>query len=173
MLLSRAFAFVAVLVCAGGLCGCAASFTHPGVVHNAERREAAAIRDTLDAQVQAWNRGDIEGYMSAYWNSEQLCFSAGGQTHHGWQATYERYCAKYPTPERMGRLVLSGLDIRWLGDASKPYPSAYVLGRWYLHRTPDPVGGNFSLVLQKLPEGWRILHDHTSLDPQAQPPGQP
>jgi ketosteroid isomerase-like protein len=38
-----------------------------------------------------------------------------------------------------------------------------VLGHWHLTRTKGDVGGVFSLVWQRFPEGWRIVHDHTSV----------
>src|SRR5262245_17727403 len=43
----------------------------------------------LRAQADAWNRGDIDGFMAHYWKSEQLTFSSGGETQRGWTATYE------------------------------------------------------------------------------------
>jgi len=40
-----------------------------------------------------------------------------------------------------------------------------VLGHWHLKRDSGDVGGVFSLVWQRFPEGWKIVHDHTSLTP--------
>jgi beta-aspartyl-peptidase (threonine type) len=37
-----------------------------------------------------------------------------------------------------------------------------VLGHWHLARAQGDIGGVFSLVWQRFPEGWRIIHDHTS-----------
>jgi len=55
-------------------------------------------------------------------------------------------------------LHFSDLEVRFLaGD------SALVLGKWRLARKKDEIGGVFTLVWQKFPEGWRIIHDHTSL----------
>jgi beta-aspartyl-peptidase (threonine type) len=116
------------------------------------------IRTLLAGQVAAWNRGDIDGFMRAYWNSEDLTFSSGGKTKRGFAATLAGYRERYPTPERMGHLDFSGLEIRLLGGQA-----ALVLGRWHLQRTPDAVGGNFSLVLQVIDGSWRIIHDHTSV----------
>ena len=31
----------------------------------------------LDAQVSAWNAGDLDGFMAGYWNSEELKFLSG------------------------------------------------------------------------------------------------
>jgi beta-aspartyl-peptidase (threonine type) len=36
------------------------------------------------------------------------------------------------------------------------------VGRWRLKRNKDQPHGRFTLLFRKLPEGWRIVHDHTS-----------
>jgi beta-aspartyl-peptidase (threonine type) len=95
--------------------------------------------------------------MEHYWKSDDLTFSAAGKTTRGWTATLERYRERYPTPEKMGRLALSGLAITPLGDNA-----ALVLGKWQVERESDPLTGNFSLVLRKFDDRWLIVHDHTS-----------
>ncbi len=121
---------------------------------------AAEIEGVLATQVACWNRGDLDGFMETYWRSPDLTFSSGGETRRGWDDTQKRYQARYPTPERMGRTTFSELEVRPLGASA-----ALVLGRWELERAPDPIGGNFSLVMQKLDGQWRIVHDHTSVKP--------
>jgi ketosteroid isomerase-like protein len=37
-----------------------------------------------------------------------------------------------------------------------------VLGRWRLTETAQAGSGVFSVVVERRPEGWRIVHDHTS-----------
>jgi TonB family protein len=36
------------------------------------------------------------------------------------------------------------------------------LGKWHLKREKGDVGGVFTLLWQRFPEGWKIIHDHTS-----------
>ena len=115
------------------------------------------IKTMLTRQVERWNAGDIDGFMADYWKSEELTFSSGGTMRRGWDATMKRYKLRYPTPERMGRTIFSKLEVRPLGKSA-----AMVLGRWNLHREPDPIGGNFTLVLEKIGGKWLIIHDHTS-----------
>ena len=120
----------------------------------------AAIRAVLEAQVAAWNRGDIDGFMQGYWKSEQTAFVSSSGISRGWQALLERYRRSYPDRAAMGRLTFSDLEVTTLG------PNAVlVLGRWRLERAKDNPGGVFTLVAQKFPEGWRIIHDHTSTTP--------
>jgi len=117
----------------------------------------SAIQAVLRAQIDAWNRGDIDAFMDHYWKSGDLTFSSRGKTTRGWQATLESYRKRYPTREKMGRLTLDNLEITPLGDAA-----ALVLGNWRLDRASEPIGGNFTLVLRKLKSRWLIVHDHTS-----------
>jgi ketosteroid isomerase-like protein len=120
--------------------------------------DKAAIRQVLDAQVAAWNRGDLKGFMAGYWNSPELSFSSGKDKTRGWEATYERYRKRYQSEGReMGQLSFNELEIELLGPGS-----AYVRGRWKLITSKEPLGGLFTLIFKKLPEGWRIVHDHTS-----------
>jgi uncharacterized protein (TIGR02246 family) len=117
----------------------------------------ARILAVLDAQAAAWNRGDIDAFMSGYWKSEKTTFSGASGVFRGWQALLERYRRTYPDRAAMGTLTFSEIEITLLGP-----DAALALGKWHLERTSGPVGGVFSLVLRKFPEGWRIIHDHTS-----------
>lgn len=122
---------------------------------------ARAVRQVLDDQAAAWNKGDLKGFMAGYWKSENLTFFSADKIEHGWQATYERYQKRYQAEGReMGKLTFSELDIQMLGD-----DSAWVRGRWKLVTSKETPGGLFTLIFKKLPEGWRIVHDHTSAGP--------
>ena len=120
----------------------------------------AAIRAVLDDQVTAWNRGDVAVFMRGYADSADTIF-IGEQITKGWQPVLERYRKAYPTPEKMGRLAFSDIEIRPLGDSH-----ALVIGRYHLTRAPADGGnadGIFSLVFQRTSGGeWQIIADHTS-----------
>ncbi len=117
-----------------------------------------AVRKVLDDQVKAWNKGDLVAFMAGYWKSDDLTFSSGGEQTRGWQATLDRYRKRYQGEGReMGKLTFSDLVVTPLGPNS-----AYVRGRWQLVRSKDRPGGLFTLIFRRLPEGWRIVHDHTS-----------
>ena len=117
------------------------------------------IDHVLHAQQDAWNRHDLDGFMAGYWNSPQLTFFSSATERDGWQATLARYRAAYASPgHEMGKLEFSGLRIEMLGS-----DAAFVRGAWQLTmpdgKTPH---GLFTLVFRKFPEGWKIVHDHTS-----------
>jgi len=127
----------------------------------AEQDVEAAIRAVLDEQVMAWNRGDLDGFMAGYWKSDRTVFAGSSGVFRGWQNLLDRYRRGYPDRQAMGRLEFSELEITVLAP-----DAAVVLGRWQLERAADRPGGLFTLVARKLPEGWRIIHDHTSAFPQ-------
>ncbi len=116
-----------------------------------------AILAVLRDAEAGWNEGDLERYMHSYWQSEQLRFAGGASVTQGWQATLDRYRLRYPDRATMGTLTFSDLEVVMLGDNA-----AYVFGRWELVRTEDRPHGLFTLVVRRLPEGWRVVHDHTS-----------
>ena len=115
------------------------------------------IRAVLDAQAAAWNRGDIDGFMEGYARSSRTAFVSGDEVTRGWQTVRDRYAKKYDSPAKMGRLTFSGLTITKLCD-----DAAIVLGSWSLQRKEDQPHGKFTLLFRRLPEGWRIVLDHTS-----------
>ena len=125
----------------------------------AEGRDAdrQAISAVLNAQQTAWNRGDVDAFLVGYWHSPELTFSGSSGVARGWDGVLARYKKNYPDRAAMGQLDFSDLEFRFLGP-----DGALVLGRWHLKRKTDDLGGVFTLVWQRFPEGWKIIHDHTS-----------
>ena len=123
----------------------------------AQSRSEAAIRQVMDDQAAAWNRGDIDGFMTGYWRSDKLTFVSGTDVTRGWQPTLDRYKKSYDTRAKMGVLTFSDLEITILSK-----DAAVVLGSWSLAREKDNPHGKFTLNFRKFKEGWRIVMDHTS-----------
>jgi uncharacterized protein (TIGR02246 family) len=119
-----------------------------------------AITTVLNAQQAAWNHGDVEAFLTGYWRSPELTFSGSNGVSRGWDGVLARYKKNYPDRAAMGQLDFSDLEFRFLGP-----DCALVLGRWHLTRERDEIGGVFSLVWQRFPDGWKIIHDHTSTVP--------
>ncbi len=132
----------------------------PCASHHFGMDDDRAIRAVLSAQQAAWNRADLDGFMAGYLHDETLVFTSGGNIRHGWQETYDKYRAKYGgAPDTMGKLDFEVLSVQSLGA-----DGAIVLGRWKLTGTPNAGGGVFSLGFARTLDGWRIVHDHTSVD---------
>jgi len=128
-----------------------------GTLDNGRDTDTKAINDVLSAQQAAWNRGDVDAFLVGYWRSPELTFSGSNGVSRGWDGVLARYKKSYPDRAAMGQLDFSGLEFRFLGP-----DAALVLGQWHLKREGGDIGGVFSLVWQKFPEGWKITHDHTS-----------
>lgn len=115
------------------------------------------IETVLMTQQAAWNAGDIDGFMDGYWVSPDLRFASGGTVTTGWQATRDRYHARYSDRSIMGTLVFSDLDIAVLSS-----DAAIVHGAWALERDADRPSGLFTLVLREKEGEWVIVSDTTT-----------
>jgi uncharacterized protein (TIGR02246 family) len=126
--------------------------------------EAAVVR-VLEEQRAAWNRGDLDAFLSGYEMSERLLFTSGGKIRQGFDETREKYRARYgEAAETMGQLSFEILDVRALGSCAD---AAIVLGRWGVTDTPVAGSGVFSVILERHRDPgdrWEIVHDHTSSD---------
>ena len=120
-------------------------------------RIVAQIRSILSAQQDAWNRGDIDGFMNGYARSRSTIFVSGDTVKRGWETVRDRYKKKYSDRGKMGLLTFSDLEITPVSSNA-----AVPLGRWKLKRAKDRPHGRFTLIFRKSADGWRIVHDHTS-----------
>lgn len=138
--------FMAVAVC---LATCISACTAPDPAS-----VDAAVRSEMDQQVQAWNRGDIPGFMQAY--ADDACFIGVKERTCGKAVVTGRYQRRYPDRAAMGRLAFDQLEVLEAGT-----DHAWCTGRWQLLREQDTLSGGFSLLWVRSPKGWRILRDHT------------
>jgi L-asparaginase / beta-aspartyl-peptidase len=119
---------------------------------------SAAIESVLSARQAAWNRGDIPAFLTGYWNSPDLTFAGSDGMVRGYDRLLARYNKSYPNQQAMGQLAFSDLEITPLAA-----DAALVLGHWHIKRETGNIGGVFTLVFRQFPIGWRIMHDHTSI----------
>lgn len=143
---------------AAALLGAAVLAAIPPFALGATRDGTAPVRALLDAQVAAWNRGDLEGFMAGYWRSPELVFCSGATVSKGWDATLERYRKRYLAEGReMGKLRFESLEVEPLGP-----DAAFARGEYWLRMSDgQEPHGRFTLVLRRLSGAWRIVHDHT------------
>lgn len=129
--------------------------------------DKSAVLKILSDQEAAWNRGDLEAFMAGYWKSAELTFYSGRDKQRGWQKTYDRYKERYQGEgKEMGKLAFTELQVEQIAAGA-----AIVRGRWQLEKKKESADGLFTLIVKKLPEGWRIVHDHTSAgEPPAKKP---
>jgi len=132
------------------------------------RGPSEEIRERLDAQAAAWNRGDVDGFMALYWNSPSLAFevyppsssrppTSQPSVTRGWQPVRDRYKRRYPTPTDMGELRFQKVDVRMTGRER-----AQATGQYEMYRDHKMFAwGRFELDIMKLDGQWRIIRDRT------------
>lgn len=118
----------------------------------------------LHASAESWNAGDLDGFLDDYLDSPETVFAGGSGVIRGVDAIRDRYLETYwrtGAPEHA--LRFEDLEVSALGA-----DHALALGRYVLSdRATDSAAasGVFTLVLRRTPEGWRIIHDHSSAAP--------
>jgi ketosteroid isomerase-like protein len=130
----------------------------PALAKEPKDPDSDAVIKVLTDQQDAWNRADLKGFMEGYWNSPELSFYSSRNKTKGWKETYERYQKRYQAEGReMGKLTFSELGAERLSESK-----FLVRGRWKVDLKAETLDGLFTLIVAKKPEGWRIVHDHTS-----------
>jgi ketosteroid isomerase-like protein len=151
---AAAFLFVLVALLAGG-----SAWGQDLESLTTASREQLDVVKVLIAQRDAWNRGDINGFIQAYKDAPDTLMVTH-QISHGFAELAESYRHDYPNHAAMGTLSFSGIEARAL-DAK----FAIVLGNYHLERAKKEGGnaeGVFTMVLEKTAQGWKIILDHTT-----------
>lgn len=118
------------------------------------------ILKTFMLTEKAWNQGDLDQFMKAYWNSDSLVFVGSRGATYGYLPTLESYKRGYPDTVTMGKLSYEIVDLRGI-DCS----TALMIGRFYLDREIGDMQGYYTLVWQKIEGTWVIVSDHSSGEP--------
>ena len=123
----------------------------------AQSGDESRIRQLLNSQTEAWNRGNIDDFMKGYWENDSLMFIGKSGITYGWTNTLNNYKRGYPDTAAMGKLTFKLLSVKRL---SKKY--YHVVGQWHLKRSIGDAGGHYNLLLQKINGRWVIIADHSS-----------
>lgn len=115
------------------------------------------ITQLLKEQNEAWNRGDLDGYVRAYDDSGDFVFVSSTVIRSP-QKLKERYELRYKTEKSdFGKISTSDLEVQELAPGL-----ARAWGRWKVVFTRTEITGLFTLILQKKAGRWRIIHDHSN-----------
>jgi len=124
------------------------------------------VRGALTAQATAWNKGDLDGFMVGYWDNDEHTFYSGGSITKGKKNIAERYTKRYKADgKEMGQLTFSDIEVQVLSE-----DTAIVRGRWKLVLKQESPDGLYTLIMKKFPNGWKIVHDHTSASEPVKSP---
>jgi hypothetical protein len=122
-----------------------------------KNRDEQEILRILDNQNQAWNRGDLEGFMKGYWENDSLMYIGKNGVTYGYAETLASYKRNYGDTARMGKLTFRIVHVIPL---SRDYYQ--VVGQWNLVRSAGNVGGYYTLLFRKIRGEWVIVSDHSS-----------
>ena len=115
------------------------------------------VRNVLEMQNDAWNKGDIEAFMKGYWENDSLMFIGKSGVTYGWSNTLANYKKGYPDTAAMGKLTFTLIQVKKL--SSRYY---HITGKWFLKRSIGDVGGHYTLLFKKIKGSWVIIADHSS-----------
>lgn len=115
------------------------------------------IIEILNQQTLYWNKGNLEEFMSGYWQSDSLMFIGKNGVTYGYANTLANYKKSYNGPEQMGKLFFDIIKVQKL--SSDYY---WVLGKWMLKRTVGDLSGHYTLLFRKIAGKWKIVADHSS-----------
>ncbi len=143
---------VALALLAGGACS--------GAERPAEdpAQLQAAVDSLLQTSAADWNGGDLDGFLFWYRRGEETTYIGSSGLVKGWEAIRQRYAPTFEPGAARDSLRFEGLETRLLGDALGLATARYVLFRG----DSTTSTGVFTLVLEETPQGWRIIHDHSS-----------
>jgi uncharacterized protein (TIGR02246 family) len=121
------------------------------------KKNEFAIRKVFEAGCAAWNRGDLDGYLASYWDSNKTIWVSSGSLRRGRKAIVAAYKARFSTPQQMGKLALAELEIDVLTTTD-----AIAFGRWILVVDNKKAKGFFTVQLRKIEGTWFFVSDHSS-----------
>ena len=119
--------------------------------------EERRIIELTARSAEAWNRGDLRGHLALYADSVTFMTDSGPRS--GVAPIEESFARKYFAQGRPRQTLRFGhLAVRPLGVSA-----ALETGQWMLTGggLPDQDGW-FTLIWLREPEGWRVVHDHSS-----------
>jgi beta-aspartyl-peptidase (threonine type) len=155
----RAMVLVAIVLAGCRGSGSASTAPAPGSDSVALTR---AISAQLDRAAGDWNRGDLNAFLSDYAPESTTTFIDGRRAREGFGFIRDNYAPRFAPGARRDSLHFEELKVRGLSPTL-----ALVTARFILQRGAQvTASGPFTLVMERRPEGWKILHDHSSSDPR-------
>ena len=116
-----------------------------------------AVRDAFEQWSTAWNNGDLEGYLAGYHDADDIRWVRDTRIVRGKTDIAAMYRSSFSTPEQMGHLALTHLEVTPVGDAD-----AVVFGTIEYTVNDQRSTAAFTAHLRKIDGAWLILSDHTA-----------
>ena len=129
-------------------------FQNSGYSQSADEKKILKI---LDDQTKYWNQGNLDEFVRGYWHNDSLMFIGQSGITYGFRNTLNNYKTNYSDTSKMGKLSFDIIKVQKLS------PEFYfVVGKWFLKRTPGDLKGHYTLLFRKINNEWVIVADHSS-----------
>lgn len=116
----------------------------------------ASIETMLRRTAEAWNSGDLDGVMSFYADASSTALVTPEGPVFGRAAIRAVYEPWFRAGARRARIRFEDIEVR-----TQPPLVGIVTGRRVREGgSADPTSGWFTLVVRRVGNGWRIVHDH-------------
>ncbi len=123
-----------------------------------EGNAAKEVKQALESQIAAWNKGDLETAMSFYWNSPEMLWVSKNGTEKGYQEVLDMFLEQYPDRSKMGVYSYEPLHLEQLSNEA-----VYFVFRWKIELDGKQLMGGISSQLWKKLDGrWVATSEHAS-----------
>ncbi|WP_051189357.1 YybH family protein [Daejeonella oryzae] len=121
-------------------------------------KSISEVKTALEGQISAWNKGNLEGAMSFYWNSDKLLWISKSGTDKGYQPVFESFLSDFKDRSQMGKFTYEPLHIESLSDEI-----VYYVYRWKIELGDKKLMGGISSQIWRKPDNkWVITSEHAS-----------
>ena len=147
-----------------GVCCAALLAPAPAVSQNsdplftASRQQLDVVKIIL-AQQNAWNKGDLDGYLSHYKDAPDTQAVLANLVR-GVDNIRAAYRQNFPNKDAMGEIEDTDIDVRPMGDNY-----ALATGKYHLNRPKKSGGaieGTFMELFEKTATGWQIIFSQST-----------
>lgn len=144
---------------------CAVVFVAAPAVSQKEDPLFTATRQQLDvvkiilAQQNAWNKGDLDAYLSHYKDAADTQAVLANLVR-GVDNIRSAYKQNFPNKDSMGTIEDTDIEVKALGDSY-----ALATGKYHLNRSKKsggPIEGTFMELFEKTQAGWQIIFSQST-----------
>ncbi len=122
-----------------------------------QHTDEKAILKIMHDQEKYWNLGDLDNFVTGYWQNDSVMFIGSKGVIYGYNNTLNRYKKSYPNKEQMGMLKFTVIHLKPLSPGYY-----YMVGKFHLTRAVGDLSGHFTLLFQNINGEWKIIADHSS-----------
>lgn len=123
-----------------------------------EGNAAQEVKQALERQVSAWNKGNLETAMAFYWNSPEMLWISKSGIEKGYQEVLDMFLRDFTDRSKMGVYSYEPLHIEQVSPEA-----VYFVFCWKIELEGKRLmGGVSSQLWKKLDGRWVVTAEHAS-----------